>query len=92
MCGPSQVEPMVDARPPPPQLRMWDAPGYSITFHTSALPMAGTDSQVRACDCARETPCVGNLWGLVLTLNCCKMECATAGSLQGSDKDSASEY
>ena len=32
--------------PLPRQLSVWEAPGYRITFHTSAKPMAGTSSQV----------------------------------------------
>lgn len=43
-----QADELVDADPPHRQMRTWGAPGYSITFHTSALPMAGTSSQVRA--------------------------------------------
>lgn len=42
-----QVAEVVNANPLPQQMSVWDAPGYSITFHTSALPMAGTSSQVQ---------------------------------------------
>ena len=50
---PIDVQPSPSPQPPPParETTIFYAPGYRVTFHTSAKPMAGTNSQ--ACTVCR---------------------------------------